>query len=79
MIWRFNVKYKAENVMLLLIHRSIMDKFRLVLLISIQLFLLKEISSNYEIILERFEVLLGDEDQILENIDLRITKFNRSA
>jgi hypothetical protein len=55
-----------------------MKTLKPILIVALQVIFLKEILSDYEIIPERFETLLGDDDKIVENVNLRIKKFNRS-
>jgi hypothetical protein len=58
---------------------QVMKTLKLILFVVLQFFFLKGIFSEYEIILEKFETLLGDDDQILEFLSLRLRKFNKSS
>jgi hypothetical protein len=56
-----------------------MNILRAFLIFVLQLLFLHGIFSQYEIILEQFEVLLGDEDQFFENINMRVKRLNKSS
>lgn len=63
----------------LTINSLTMNPLGLFLLIFLQVLFFKEINSQYQIIPEHFETLLGDEDQMYENIDLRAKRINRTT
>jgi hypothetical protein len=56
-----------------------MKTYRLLLFLALLPCYFDGIFSKYEIIQEYFEILLGDEDQIYENINLRVKKFNKTT